>query len=141
MFDFFKKIFFKKNDHKKNNFELTNDYNFLCSINFELNSDGTINIVCYWPNFDDSNSFQIEPISKQFGALLHMINSGFLTQEIVSTLTNTIDKNNYYDSSFVHYSMLRWLDSLNNKEKPYQNNDDNIPIIKPSNVFKQYGIK
>lgn len=130
MFNLFKKIFLKQNKPIENR-------NFMCSINFELNHDGTINIVCYWPNFNETNTDKILPVSSEFAILLHSINKGLLKKDIVSTLTSLIDKSNNFDDIFVHNCLSQWLDYV----EPPGAAIPNDPLIKPSSVFKQYNIR
>lgn len=131
MFNFIQKILskIKSNKDEKNP--------FMCSINFELNYDGTINIICYWPNFNNNNMDKIAPVSLEFSTLLHMINTGMLKTEIVNTLNTLTDKSNKFDNMFINMCLLKLIE--------YSEKDNLItsyePLVKPSSVFKQYGIK
>jgi hypothetical protein len=46
---------------------------FLCSVNFELNFDNTVNIVCYWPDLDKLDEIMITNIANQYGALMFIL--------------------------------------------------------------------
>lgn len=122
----FKKIFakiFAKKSNKK----------FLCSINFEVTKNNTLNVSCYWPNFDDTNSEKIQQTSTEFATLIHLLNSGFLKQDILRTLNDLTDKTNIYDQMFVNSCLSVWLDLIEYDKSA----KDFEPIIKPSIVFKQ----
>lgn len=130
MFNFIKKLFNKKPNK-------TDTTSFMCSINFELNHDGTINIICYWPNFDQNNMDKIAPVSLEFGTLLHMINNGMLKTEVINTLNSLTDKSNNFDNIFINMCLLKLIE-YSEKENSTISCD---PLVKPSSVFKQYGIK
>jgi hypothetical protein len=133
MFEFIKKIFYT---NKKNKTSLKN--NFMCSLNFELNYDGSINIVCYWPNFNNDNLESMGIISDEYVSLLTAINSGALKHEVESTLNYLTEKGNLYDNIFINMCLVKI--SEYDKKNIFMT-PTNIPLIKPSNVFKQYGIK
>lgn len=104
---------------------------YLCSINFEINYDESINIYCHWPTFNTKNSQHIETIAKQYGTMLFMLNYSLMKEDIVNTLIKVDDIGNEHDSKFVKVSLKKWLDLFN--ENTY-----NTPLIKPSSVFKNY---
>ena len=103
----------------------------LCSINFEINYDESINIYCNWPIFDTKNSQHISTVAKQYGTMLFMLNNGFMKEDIINTLIKFDDTGNEHDAKFVNVSLEKWLDLFN--ENTY-----NTPLIKPSSVFKNY---
>jgi len=122
----FKKIynkFFAKKNNKK----------FLCSINFDVTKNNTLNVSCFWPNFDHTNSEQIQQTSREFATLIHLLNSGFLKQDILKTLNELTDKSNVYDQMFVNSCLATWLDLIEYDKL----SKDSEPVIKPSMVFKQ----
>ncbi len=110
----------------------------MCSINFELNYDGTINIICYWPNFDKNNMDKISPVSTEFSTLLHMINTGMLQNDTITTLTSLTDKSNTFDNMFIQLCLVKLLEYSENKKSDAQKYD---PVVKPSSVFKQYSTR
>jgi len=120
-----------ENSNRKNN-------NFLCSINFELNYDGTINILCYWPEFNDNNVENIKIVSTDFSMLIYMINNGFLKDDIIETFQHLINQDNPFDDVFIS-SVLNNISEHTEKHKQILSDMD--PIIKPTNVFKQYSVK
>jgi hypothetical protein len=128
MFKFLKKILSKRK----------NSPPFMCSINFELNYDGTINIICYWPNFDKNNMDKISPVSTEFSTLLHMINTGMLQNDTITTLTSLTDKSNTFDNMFIQLCLVKLLEYSENKKSDAQKYD---PVVKPSSVFKQYSTR
>lgn len=123
MFKFLK----KKNKH--NNLEAI-DKKSICSINFEMNIDGTVNIICFWPEFDNTNSESIDYIAQEYSAMIHLITCGFFNEEILKTLDKLIHEDNSFDKIFVNSVLTNWIKILDFKK----NNID--PAIKPSMVFK-----
>jgi len=126
---------FLKNFYKKK--QNTENANFLCSVNFQLNHDNTLNITYFWPEFNEKNVHKMEKISNEFGNLLYMINGGYMRKDCIEVLTKLLDDDkNIYDSTFVNLLLIKWLDNLSSETK---NNDYyEQPLIKPSSVFKQY---
>lgn len=125
MFNKIKNIFWKN----KNNTNQT-----MCSINFELNYDGTINIICYWPNFNESNLEKMDIVSTQFSQLLFLFEKQSLKNDIIETLTNLTRPNNLYDSLFVNSVLKKYLEYIEkNKLTPFIDE----PLIKPSSVFNK----
>jgi hypothetical protein len=133
MFEFIKKFF-----HVNKKDKSTQKNNFMCSLNFELNYDGSINIVCYWPNFNNSNIESIDIVSDEYVSLLTAINSGALKHEVESTLNYLIEKGNLYDNIFIDTCLLKI--SEYDKKNLFMTPAD-IPLIKPSNVFRLYTTK
>jgi hypothetical protein len=107
---------------------------FLCSINFELNFDNTVNIVCYWPDLDKLDETIVTNIANQYGALMFILDTGSLREDIISSLTAIADKNNVSDSFFVEKVLAAWIEI---KKKGLLDNSYD-PVIKPSSVFKNY---
>jgi len=107
---------------------------FLCSVNFELNFDNTVNIVCYWPDLDKLDEIMITNIANQYGALMFILENGSLREDIVSSLTSIADQNNVSDSFFVEKVLGAWIEL---KKKGLFNSSYD-PVIKPSSVFKNY---
>lgn len=115
----------KAKDIKENNIKSSK----IASIKVEANNDGTINIVCDWPDFSEKNQKNIQGMAKFFALAIDAINSGILEQEIISTLNNH-DKNNPYDILFVHNTLVELIYLAKSKEKTL-----NSPIISPLDVF------
>lgn len=104
---------------------------YLCSINFEINYDESINIYGHWPTFNTKNSQYIDSIAQQYGTMLFMLNNGLMKEDIVNTLTHFDDITNAHDAKFVNVSLKKWLDL-------FHENTYGTPLIKPSSVFKNY---
>lgn len=122
MYKFFSKLFRKKKTNKK----------IMCGINIEVNLDGTVNILCSWPDFDKTNANTIDAISTEFGTLLYFLNKGFLSKEIINTLTHLTHPNNQYDNLFVDMSLAKWTDYIESSlDVPH----DMEPMVRPSSVF------
>ena len=94
------------------------------SITFEINKDGTINIICNWPDFNDDNTDQISGIAKYYALSILAINSGFLEKDIIDTLKK-INTNNPYDNLFTHNVLVELIHIEKNKR------DNNHSLKKP----------
>ena len=132
MFNIVQKIaqFFQTKIESRTNASGLADSNILCSVNIELNYDNEMSIRYFWPKFDDINHEHINLVSQGFGALLFLINDGYLKADMVETLSHTIDKDNKFDNKFAEATLQQWLDLINTVR--------NNPIISPSTVFGQY---
>lgn len=106
----------------------------MCSINFELNYDGTVNIICYWPNFNESNIDKMDIVSTEFSRLLFSLEQKSIKKDIVQTLTNLTRPNNLYDSLFVNLVLKKWVENME-KNEPESSFDG--PMIRPSSVFNK----
>lgn len=116
-------------EDKTNKTENTIKSSKIASITVEANDDGTINIVCDWPDFSEKNQKSIEGMAKFFALTIDSINSGMLENEIISTLYNH-DKNNPYNSLFVHNTLVELIYLAKSKKRP-----SNLPIVSPLDVF------
>jgi len=122
--NFIDKLFTAK-DIKENNIKSSK----IASIKVEANNDGTINIVCDWPDFSEKNHKSIQVMAKFFALAIDAINSGILEQEIIATLNNH-DKSNPYDTLFVHNTLVELIYLAKSKTTTL-----NSPIISPLDVF------
>jgi hypothetical protein len=106
-----------------------------CSLELEMNFDGTINIICSWPEFNEENKKSIDYLANYFALMIDAVNTGLLEQEIINTLKN-YSSNNYSDILFaqnVYYKILE-LNFLRKEQEKFSN-----PLIKPSQVFRRPG--
>lgn len=133
MFNWLKKLFTKRSNIIIPKTE-GSKRDFLCSINFELNFDSTVNIVCYWPDLDKLDENMITNIANQYGALMFILDNGSLKEDIINSLTSIADRNNISDSFFVEKVLTAWIDLR--KKALSDNTYDSI--MKPSSVFKNY---
>lgn len=129
MFKFFSSLFSKKNKTKST--KNTNTHNFLCSLNLELSLDDNINILCYWPDLDSLSDNEIKTLASKYASLIYLADSGQMKKEIVNTLLSVNEKNNQHDTIFIEYLLYSWANLVDS------DNGDG-PVIKPSNVFKNY---
>lgn len=105
----------------------------ICSISFEVNKDGSINILCDWPEFHIDNAKSIRSISHFYASAIHALNNGLLAPEIIGTLNN-YDRTNEFNGLFVHNTLVE----LSNIEQ-YKQKDNfqlNKPVISPLSVFR-----
>lgn len=110
----------------------TKNKKIMCGVTIEVNIDGTVNILCSWPEFDKTNSSAIDPISTEFSTLLYFLNKGFLSKEIINTLTNLSHPDNQYDNLFVDMTLSKWTNYIESKlDIPH----DMEPMVRPSSVF------
>lgn len=100
-----------------------------------MNIDGTINIVCYWPEFNETNKEQISSLSNNYALMLDAINRGFLEKEIISTIKNykSYDSYDILFAQNVYYKLME-LSYLKQKS----NTEQNMPVVRPSQVFKSF---
>jgi hypothetical protein len=106
-----------------------------CSLEIEMNFDGTINIICSWPEFNDENKKSLDYLANYFSLMINAVNSGLLEKEIINTLKN-YSSNNHMDILFaqnVYYKILE-LNFLRKEQEKFSN-----PVIKPSQVFHRSG--
>lgn len=127
MFKYLSKIFSSKT---KTPTAFTED---LSSITIEINNDGTLNIVCYWPDYDEDNSSSINGVAKFYALAIHALNSGLLEYDMIDTLKN-YDQSNPFNSLFSHCVLMELI----NLEKIKKNKNANLdkPVISPLDVFK-----
>lgn len=130
-----KKIFTKKPNlsTKENNIPIIPDKKFLCSLNFELGFDGLINIRCYWPDLEKLNESAIKLIAEQYAQMIYLIDNGLAKKDIIDTLYDVHTTNNAYDIFFVQEVLDKWVEYYDKAQSK-----SSKPLIKPSNVFKQY---
>lgn len=106
----------------------------LSYISFEINKDGTINIVCDWPDFNDENITSLEVIARYYALAIHAINAGLLERDIIGTLKQH-DTSNPYNNLFVHNVLIELINvekTIRERSPAYQK-----PVISPLNVFNE----
>lgn len=131
MFNFISKFFKKPESNLIKDVDAQT--NIASSISIENNTDGTLNIVCDWPDFNEGNIDSIPNVAKIFASSIYSLNHGFLEKDIIDTLKNH-DTSNPYNSLFVHNvfsEMIHVEKSIENKYA-YKKN----PLVRPSEVFK-----
>lgn len=109
----------------------------LCKLEFGINKDGTIDIICYWPQFTEKTTSTIINIAYFYALAIHAINNGLLEKEILDTLQKNA-KFDEYDTLFVHNVLYKLYELEKNKK--YQSGDiSKQPFIYPIDVFKNIG--
>lgn len=108
---------------------------YTSKLEFGINKDGTIDITCYWPEFNENNAKSLMNIAYFYALAIHAINNGLLHKEIVDTMRENA-KLNEYDTLFVH-NVLYKLYELE-KSQQYEQNIvlRNEPLVPPLDVFK-----
>lgn len=105
----------------------------LASISIEVNPDGTLNICCDWPEFDNKNSQNLKDVSYYYALAIHALNKGLLEKEIM----NTISEHPYDDAlnnEFAESTLTNLISLEAHYAKKQVKNDE--PIISPLDVFK-----
>jgi len=125
MFKYIKNIFSKKTNKL--------DTQDLPSITIEVNDNGSLNILCNWPDFDESNASDINGSAKFYALAIHALNSGLLEYDIIDTLKN-YDNSNPFNSLYSHSTLVELI----NLEKIRRSKNTNLekPVISPLDVFK-----
>lgn len=107
------------------------DNQSICGLEIQMNIDGTINIVCSWPEFDKNNQDVMQHLAKHYAMMIDAISSGLLTKDIINTLKN-YQTENPMDTLFAQNVFYKIAEI--NYLKNYQDYN-NEPLIKPSQVF------
>jgi hypothetical protein len=141
MFEFIKKWFSKEDTIQINtdivSKTINNRKKHMASIDFQINHDGTMNILCDWPEFKDIEPSEIDKVADKYAMLMYMINNNLLVKDIIEILSEAMASTNPFDAYFVHQVLAKWLEI--NKKAEKENTVENKQIfIKPSSVFKNY---
>lgn len=102
-----------------------------CSLEIQMNVDGTINIICSWPEFDDTNKKAMTFLANNYALMIDALNSGFLAKDIINTLKNH-ENENPMDTLFAQNVFYKIAELTYLKQTQYSSND---ALIKPSQVF------
>lgn len=134
MFNFLRSIL--KSSVGLNNTEKTEktktEKEYLCALEIQMNMDGTINIECSWPEFDEENKNSLQNIANNYALVIDAINEGFLSKDIVNTIKN-YKSDNAFDVLFAQNVFYK-IAELNYLK--IKNSDNNGPVVKPSQAFK-----
>lgn len=106
----------------------------LSCISFEINEDGTINIICDWPDFNDESITGLEAVARYYALAIHAVNAGLLEKDIIGTLKQH-DTSNPYNNLFVHNVLIELINvekTIRERSPAYQK-----PVISPLNVFNE----
>ena len=105
----------------------------LASLTIEVNNDGTMNILCDWPDFDEDNVESLKNISQYYALAIHALCNGYLQEDIIQTL-KSYDKDNVFNALFAHNTLVE----IANTEKlsNWKKDDNDRPIISPLEVFR-----
>ena len=105
----------------------------LASLTIEVNNDGTMNILCDWPDFDEDNVESLKNVSQYYALAIHALCNGYLQEDIIQTL-KCYDKDNVFNALFAHNTIVE----IANTEKlsNWKKDDNDRPIISPLEVFR-----
>lgn len=127
MLNFFKKLLFINKPTEA----IDKPISVVSSITIENNHDGSLNIVCDWPEFNVDNYENMTTVAKAFAASVYSLNNGLLSRDIIDTLKNH-DKTNPYNSLFIN----NVFSEIINIEKYASLNQSHSPLVSPLEVFK-----
>jgi hypothetical protein len=123
-----KNFLYKKNQHK----ETPTTKESPCSLEIQMNLDGTVNIICSWPEFNDDNKKIMSHLANHYAMMIDALNSGFLSKDIIDTLKNH-ETENPMDTLFAQNVFYKIAEI--NFLKNHQNHDNHDALVKPSQVF------
>ena len=103
-----------------------------CALEIEMNNDGTINIICSWPEFDEMNKDKMIGIANNYALMIDAINQGYLSKEIIATIRN-YKGDNAYDTLFAQNVFYK-IAELNYIKNTTTESDK--PLVRPTSVFK-----
>lgn len=113
--------------------EIKSNKNAICKLQFDIHKDGTIDIICHWPEFDHTNHSAMINIAYFYALAIEAINSGVLEKEILDTLQKNT-ANNEYDTLFVHNVIYKLYEL--EKTKKHSGDISKQPLVHPLDVFK-----
>jgi len=132
MFNFIRDLLSNKKHSNKT--DTSTDDDTICTIEIQMNNDGTINIICGWPDFNEETKTEIPQVAYNYALIIDALANGMLSSEIYNTLKNHVE-HEPFDILFVQnviYKLaeIRYLKQKNSKKH-------NEPAVKPTEVFKQ----
>jgi len=133
MFDFIKNIF---NRFRKPTIYIQEELpeqQKLASLTVEVNTDGTMNILCDWPDFNEDNVESIKNVAHYYALSIHALCNGYLETDIIDTL-KCYDKDNVFNALFAHTTLVELVNA--EKLSKWKNTNTDSPIVSPLNVFK-----
>lgn len=138
MFNFLKQIFSSSRCYQ-NDTKLKNDAvnkkdtdSTRCSLEVQMNIDGTINIICYWPEYSHTNKDKMTETANNYALMIDAINQGYLSKDIINTIKNYRSENSY-DSLFAQNVFYKLAELNYLKQKSLDNSE---PLVRPTQVFK-----
>jgi hypothetical protein len=121
---YFKKIssfFFVKNKEPQK---------ILGSIRFEIDEESKINVSCLFPEFSDFAN--IESLSQTFAKFLYMTINSKMREEILSIIKSNSSSP---EDTLFYENLIFNLVLIEQEKRNNITNNQNQPIIKPSQVF------
>ena len=102
------------------------------SIIFNLDSKGNIDIQFLWPDTEVMTHLESKDLSKNYSALISIINLGGFKSDIVKILIQSQkDTDCVSDRAFLS-DVLRYLIDADNIKS------NSLPVVSPTKVFKKY---
>lgn len=135
MFNFIRRLLNNENKTEQSESQPKETTKSLCSLEIEMNNDGTVNIICSWPEFTETNKKYLYNLANHYALMIDALNSGLLEKDIANTLKN-YSSDNYMDILFAQNAYYKIVE-LNFLKKEQEKSD--TPLIKPSQVFNRQG--
>lgn len=127
------KIFSWKNQTKQQKIDTNKDQEKVCALIFQVNKEGSINIICEWPDFDINNSSTIRDIAFNYANLINALSSGLLEKDILNTMKNC-DQSNPFNNLFYRNVLVEILNIQKEQNFSYLKK---LPLVSPISVFKE----
>lgn len=102
----------------------------LGSIKFEIDEESKINVSCLFPEFNDFSN--VESLSQTFAKFLYMTVNLKMREEILSIIKS--NSSSPEDALFYENLMFN-LVLIEQEKKNNSTNNQNQPVIRPSQVF------
>jgi len=116
---------------------VSDDYNkeYWCGLTFNLRKDYDIDIAGMLPIIEELDSDQISDIAEKYAQLLLSVNSGLFSKKIIEIIENKSKVTTDYNEQLFIQNVLVYYGLLKEELNAYYKNT-NVPVIKPSFVFK-----
>ena len=102
------------------------------SVIFNLDQKGNIDIQFLWPNIELITNFERKELSKNYSALISIINLGGFKSDIIKILMRSQQETNHESDKAFLSDVLKYLIDSDNIQS------DSLPLISPTKVFKTY---
>jgi hypothetical protein len=127
-------ILFRSSENKKE----VQKTSYIGAITFKLLPTYNIDIVCDIPDVKNLGSAEISILAERYAEFLLLINKGFFKKQIFELLDKTYrtkdsEENNQY--LFID-NVITFTDILNSEYKKIKKDNSLLPLIRPSQVFR-----
>lgn len=120
MIQFYKKPYDQRNNNNK------------ASVVFNLDKSGNIDVQFLWPELETMNNLEIKDLSKNYSALISIINLGGFKADIYKILLQSQKQTSCAsDRAFISEVLTYLIESDNISS-------GSMPMVAPTKVFKKY---